>query len=140
MASVHWCLLLRQRIIILLSLDINYGRLFLYLQFSRAVICKRKSAQSAVLNIFNENKITVMEPDPRFYFLNLILRFYDYITHVGGLLSPSFWLITLLSSAQCSQFERFHVLPIQMVNKTSSFKTKLIGNNVKPNKVNCNTL
>jgi len=38
---------------------------------------------------------------------------------------------------QCLSFERFHPQNSQMVNKTTSFKTKLIGNNdAKANRVN----
>ena len=40
----------------------------------------------------------------------------------------SLCLVTLLSSEQCSQFERFCLQHDQMVNKMSSFKTKLINN------------
>ena len=36
--------------------------------------------------------------------------------------------VTLWNSEQCSQFERFRWQCVQMVNKTSSFETKLIGN------------
>ena len=35
--------------------------------------------------------------------------------------------LSLLSSEQCSQFERFHPHHFQFVDKTSSFKTKLIA-------------
>ena len=48
--------------------------------------------------------------------------------------------INLLSSEQCSQFERFRLQHVQMVNKTSSFKTKCIGNNAEASRVNRNTL
>ena len=51
--------------------------------------------------------------------------------HVEGLLPANLCLVSLLSSEQCSQFERFCLQPVQMVNKTSSFKTKLIVNNVE---------
>jgi len=49
--------------------------------------------------------------------------------HVERLLPANLCLVNLLSSEQCSQFERFLLQPIQMVNKTCSVKTKLIGNN-----------
>ena len=52
--------------------------------------------------------------------------------HVEGLLPASLCLVTLLISQQCSQFERFHLQPAQMVNKTSSFKTELIGEQNSP--------
>ena len=45
-----------------------------------------------------------------------------------------------LSLEQCSQYERFRQQHIQMVNKTSSFKTKVIGNNALASRVNRNTL
>ena len=49
------------------------------------------------------------------------------------LVGANLCLLTLLSSEQCSQFER-----VQMVNKTSSFKTKLIGNKPEASRVNHN--
>jgi len=49
-------------------------------------------------------------------------------------------LFTLLISEQCLQFERFRLQRVQMVNKTSSFEIKLIGNNAESSKVNRNTL
>ena len=49
-------------------------------------------------------------------------------------------LFTLLSSKHCSQFEQFHLQHVQMVDKISSFKTKLIDNNPEVSRVNCNTL
>ena len=73
-------------------------------------------------------------------FFHLILRTYDYHMHVEGLLPANLCLITLLSSEQCSQFERFCLQHVQMVNKTSRFKTKLIGNNAKGSRVNYNTI
>jgi len=48
-------------------------------------------------------------------------------------------LYMLLSSEQCQQFERFRLQCVQVVNKTSSFKTKLTGNNPETNRVNRNT-
>ena len=61
--------------------------------------------------------------------------------YVEGLLPANLCLVTLLSE-QGSQFERFHLQRVQLVNKTSSFKTKLIGNNnnAKVSRVNHNTL
>ena len=59
--------------------------------------------------------------------------------HVEGLLPANSYLVILLSSEQCSQFERFCLQHIQMVTKTSKFKTKLIGNNAEASRVNCNT-
>ncbi len=54
--------------------------------------------------------------------------------HVERLLPANLCLVNLLSSefvqiVNISQFERFLLQPIQMVNKTCSVKTKLIGNN-----------
>ena len=51
--------------------------------------------------------------------------------NVGGLLPANLCLVILLNSEQCSQFERFRLQHIQMVNKTSSFKTKFIGHNAE---------
>ena len=56
--------------------------------------------------------------------------------HVEGLLPANVCLVTLFSSEQSLQFERFCLQPVQMVNKTSSFKTKLIGNNAEVGRVN----
>ena len=69
-------------------------------------------------------------------FYYLVLHSYNYNIYVKGLLTASqivfSYLINLeinvCTSEQCSQFERFHSQRIQIVNKTSSFKTKLIGN------------
>ena len=52
----------------------------------------------------------------------------------------NFGLVTLLSLEQCLQFERFCLQHVQMVNKTSSFKTKFIYNNAKVRRVNRNIL
>ena len=52
--------------------------------------------------------------------------------HVEGLLLANLCLVTLISSDQCSQFERFRLQHIQIVNKTSSFEEKkLIDNYAK---------
>ena len=67
---------------------------------------------------------------------NLILCSDDYNVHVEGLLPANLCLVTLLSLEQCSVFQKFHLQHVQMVNKTSSFKIKFIGNNV----VNRNTV
>ena len=45
--------------------------------------------------------------------------------YVEGLLPSNLCLVTLLNSEQCLQFERFRLQHIQMVDKTSIFKTKL---------------
>ena len=64
-------------------------------------------------------------PALRFYYLfYLILRSYDYNMLAEGLLLANLCLATLLSLEQCLQFERFRLQYVQMVNKTSSFKTK----------------
>ena len=57
------------------------------------------------------------------------------MTHVEGLLPANLCLVTLLSSKQCLQFERFRLQHVKMVNE---FKKKLIGNNAEA--VNHNTL
>ena len=48
--------------------------------------------------------------------------------HVEGLLPVNVCLVTLLRLEQRSQYERFRSQHVQIVNKTSSFKTKLIRN------------
>ena len=56
-----------------------------------------------------------------------------------ALLRVNLCLIALLSSEQCSQFERFRMQHVQMVNKMPCFKTKCIGNNnAEASRVNCN--
>ena len=40
-------------------------------------------------------------------------------------------LVILLSSEQCSQFEIFRQQHVQMVNKPSSLKTKLVDKNAE---------
>ena len=57
--------------------------------------------------------------------------------HVESLQPANLCLVTLLSSEQCSQFERVRLQHVQMVNKTSSFKTRLM---TEASNVNCNTL
>ena len=47
--------------------------------------------------------------------------------YVEGLLPANLCLVTLLSPEQCSLFERFWLQHVQMVNKTCSFETELIG-------------
>ena len=74
------------------------------------------------------------------FIVKLILCLYDYNMHVECLLPASSALVTLLILEQCSQFERFHLQNVQIANKTSSFKTQLIGNNAKASRVNHNTL
>ena len=59
--------------------------------------------------------------------------------NVEGLLPANLCLGDLLSSEQCSQFERFRLQHVQ-INKSSSFKTKLIGNNAEVGRVNHSTL
>ena len=56
--------------------------------------------------------------------------------YVEGLPSANVCLVTLLSPKQCSH----DVQHIKIVNKTSSFKIKLTGNNAKVSRVNCNNL
>ena len=50
----------------------------------------------------------------------------------------------LMSANMClqniSQFQRLRLQHVQLVNKTSSFKTKLIGNNAGANRISRNTL
>ena len=57
----------------------------------------------------------------------LSLRSYDNNLHVEGLLPAKLCLFTLLSSEQCSLFERFRLQQVQMINKTSNFQTKLMA-------------
>ena len=57
-------------------------------------------------------------PTPRFNLVHLTLHPYDYNTHVEGLLPSKLGLVTLFSSEQCLQFERFCLQHIQIVNKT----------------------
>ena len=80
------------------------------------------------------------EPAPRLNLFHLISCSYDYNLHVEGLLSANLCLVTLLRSEKFSQFERFHLQHVKTVNKTSSFDTKLIGNNADVTKITCNTL
>ena len=56
--------------------------------------------------------------------------------HVEGLVPANLCLVMLLSSTRCSQFARFRLQHITIVNKTSSFKTKLIGNNAGVSRIN----
>jgi len=58
-------------------------------------------------------------PAPRVYLFHLMLHSYDYNIHVEILLTLSLCLFSLLSSEQCSQFERFHLQHVEMVNKTN---------------------
>ena len=60
--------------------------------------------------------------------------------HDKGLLSANLCLVSyfIKLGTICSTFERVH-LQVKMVNKTSSFKTKLIGSNAETSKVNCTT-
>ena len=51
------------------------------------------------------------------YCFHLMLHSYDHNMHVVGLLSPKLCLVTLLSSEQCSQFERFRLQHVQKVKK-----------------------
>ena len=55
--------------------------------------------------------------------------------YVEGFLPASLCLVTLFNSEPCSQFERFHLQHVQMVNKTSSFKTKLLGYDAKASRI-----
>ena len=60
--------------------------------------------------------------------------------HVEGLVPEYLYLVTLLSSEQDEEFERFCLQLIQIINRTSSFKIKWIGNNAKASRVNHNSL
>ena len=51
-------------------------------------------------------------------------------------MSANLCLVTVLSLEQCSEFDRFRLQHVQMVNKTSSFKTKLICNKAETSRVN----
>ena len=67
-------------------------------------------------------------PAPTLYFFHLTLRSYNYNMHGAGLLLDSVCLVTLVSSEQSSQFERFRLQHVQKANNTSTFKIKMIGN------------
>jgi len=56
--------------------------------------------------------------------------------HAEGLLPASLCSVSLLSSEQCLQFERFHLQHAQVVNQTFSFKRELIGNKAEAIRVN----
>ena len=86
------------------------------------------------------NQLYKLKPAPRLYFVHLILHSYYYNTYIEGLLHAILCLATLLSSEQCHQFERFQLQHVHDVNKTISFKRKLIGNNAEASRVNRNTL
>ena len=57
---------------------------------------------------------------------------------VEGVLPAILCLVTLLTSEQCLQFERFRLEYVQMVNKASIFKTKLTSD-TDTSRVNRNT-
>ena len=61
----------------------------------------------------------------------LLLSSYNENMHVESLQPANLCLVTLLSSEQCSQFQRLHLQQVHIVNKTSSFKTEFIGNNAQ---------
>ena len=88
--------------------------------------------------LFDQVYIKARVAAPRFFLL--ILHFYDYNMHIEGLLPANLCLATLLSSEQCSQFEIFRLQHIQMANKTSNFKTKLIGNNAVVSRITRSSL
>ena len=79
-------------------------------------------------------------PVPRFYFVAFNGTFLDYNVHVEGLLPASLCLATLLSLEQCFQIKRYRLQHVQMVNKTSSIKTELIGSNAEVSRVNHSSL
>ena len=60
--------------------------------------------------------------------------------HDEGLLPANLCLVALLSAEHCSQSEGFRLQHVQMVNKTASFKTELIGNNAEASIINRNML
>ena len=68
-----------------------------------------------------------------------MLRSYDCNMQVESLLPAHLCLVTLFSSEQCSQLERFIPQHVQMVNKTSSFITQLTGNIAETSWGNRNT-
>ena len=70
-----------------------------------------------------------------FYYL-----IYGLITTTESLLPAHLCLVTLFSTEQCSQLERFLPQHVQMVNKTSIFITELTGNFAETSRVNRNTL
>ena len=70
-------------------------------------------------------KAKVTAPYDSFIY-HLLLRSYDYNMHVEGLLPQR------LPAIYVSLFEIFRLQHIQMVNKTSRFKTQMFGNNASP--------
>ena len=50
---------------------------------------------------------------------------------VECLLHANLCLVILVSSELCSKLERLRLEHVQMVNKSSSFKTKLIGSHTE---------
>ena len=86
--------------------------------------------------LFDKAYINARMLGPRFH---LILHSYDCNMHVEGLLPANVCLVTSLTSEQCLQFERFRMQHIQVVNKRSNFKTKLIGNNANISAINRST-
>ena len=99
--------------------------------------CTFASSLRSLLNPGRELKASV--PNLRFINFHLIIYSYEYNMHIGSLLPANLCLVTLLSSEQCSQFERFRPQDVQMLNpnKSSNFKTKLTGNTVETSRVNC---
>ena len=57
-----------------------------------------------------------------------------------GTMPPNLCLVTVLTSEQCLQFETFCLQHVQIVNKTCSFKTALMGNNAEASRINRTTL
>ena len=85
-------------------------------------------------------RVKAKVPAPGFYFVSFNGTFLDYNMHVEGLLPVNLYLVTLVSLEHCSKIERFRLQRIQMVKKTSSFKTELIGSSAKVSRVNSNDL
>ena len=63
-------------------------------------------------------------------FSHLKLLSCDYNMHVEGVLPVNLCLLTVIM-----QFERFRLQHVKMVNRTPSFRTKLIGNNAEASRV-----
>ena len=91
--------------------------------------CTIASSLRSLVNPGRELKARV--PNLRYIPFYLIIDYYDYSVHVGGLMPANLCLV-----------ERFGPQDLQMLNKktSSNFKTKLTSNTAEASRVNCNTL
>ena len=72
------------------------------------------------------NSVKVKVAVPRFVYVSVNIVFYDYTMRVECFLLASLYLVALLNSEQCSQFERFHLRHVQIVNKHPVSKQNLL--------------